>query len=101
MVVVVVAVAVVVVVVVVVGCLTFQKHASVFHGRIRSDNCIYWNSEREAADHPVTLRETLQNTLAISPSLSILTAGRPVQALTLRRPAAGREASGVPISSHG
>ena len=43
----------------------------------------------------VTLRQKLQIKLAISPSHSILTPGRPVPALTLYRQAPGRVATGV------
>ena len=47
-----------------------------------------------------TLRQKLQIELYTSPSHSILTPGRPVQALTLERQAPGRVATGVPILSH-
>ena len=66
-----------------VGCLTPQQQASVFQGRICSDNCICCHTEVELADQ------------TISPSHSILTPGQPVPPPTLYRQS--RVAIRVPI----
>ena len=51
--------------------------------------------------HAATLRQKLQIKLAVSPSHSILTPGRPVPALTLQRQVPGRVVTGVPIFKSG
>ena len=68
------------------GCLMSQKHAGVSQGRICEDNCTCCHTEIK-----------LQIKLSVSPNHSILTPGRPVPALTLKRQAPGRVATGVPI----
>ena len=69
-------------------CLTSQQHARASQGRICSDNCKRCHTEKEAADQTT------------SPSHSILTPGRPVPALTLKRQAPGRTVVRRPPRAH-
>ena len=67
------------------GCLTSQQHADVSQGRIRSDKFTCRHTEIE-----------VDGQTFISPSRSMLTPGQPVPAMTLKRQALGRVATGVP-----
>ena len=69
-----------------VGCLTSQQHASVFQGRICSDNVTCCHTEIEVADQTFYLTQSqYTDTGPTSP------------ALTLKHQAPGRVANGVPF----
>ena len=59
-----------------IGCLTSQQHASVFQGRIYSENCTCRHTEIEVADPTVYLTQAqYTDTLPTSPSAHPITPG--------------------------